>query len=118
MPDEDPERRQAVDAVSIMLTVGLNIATPGLWPKMGASSTLHLTETSHLNSHVRVSVASLTLVGAGQVIKGWEQGLLDMCVSEKRKLTIPHEMAYGTLRRGSIDLANPRRPRSSARHPP
>ncbi|KAK8849627.1 FK506-binding protein 2 [Kwoniella newhampshirensis] len=34
-------------------------------------------------------------LGAGQVIKGWDQGLLDMCISEKRKLTIPPDMAYG-----------------------
>ena len=38
-------------------------------------------------------------VGAYQVISGWEEGLKGMCQGEKRTLTIPSTMAYGTLRR-------------------
>ncbi|XP_051169897.1 FK506-binding protein 2 isoform X2 [Leptopilina boulardi] len=41
-------------------------------------------------------------LGAGQVIKGWDQGLVDMCVSEKRKLTIPPELGYGDNGAGNV----------------
>jgi len=41
-------------------------------------------------------------VGKGQVIKGWDQGLLDMCPGEKRKLTIQPEWAYGERAMGPI----------------
>ncbi|KAH9373496.1 hypothetical protein HPB48_009541 [Haemaphysalis longicornis] len=34
-------------------------------------------------------------IGVGQVVKGWDQGLLDMCIGEQRKLTVPPELGYG-----------------------
>lgn len=41
-------------------------------------------------------------IGEGMVIQGWERGLLDMKVGEKRILTIPSSMGYGAQGAGGV----------------
>jgi len=46
------------------------------------------------NSHKRGTPFDFT-VGGGQVIEGWEKGLIGMKVGGQRVLVVPPEMAYG-----------------------
>jgi FKBP-type peptidyl-prolyl cis-trans isomerase FkpA len=41
-------------------------------------------------------------LGTGQVIKGWDQGVLGMKVGESRRLTIPADLAYGDKGAGGV----------------
>jgi len=41
-------------------------------------------------------------LGARQVIAGWDEGVAGMQVGEKRKLTIPAQLGYGTAGAGGV----------------
>ena len=47
-------------------------------------------------------------LGSGQVIPGWDQGVLGMKVGERRRLTIPADLAYGA--QGSPPKIGPNEP--------
>jgi FKBP-type peptidyl-prolyl cis-trans isomerase FkpA len=41
-------------------------------------------------------------LGAGQVIRGWDQGVAGMKVGGQRRLTIPPDLAYGSTGAGGV----------------
>ncbi|MBI4085947.1 MAG: FKBP-type peptidyl-prolyl cis-trans isomerase [Candidatus Liptonbacteria bacterium] len=45
-------------------------------------------------------------LGAGQVIRGWDEGVVGMKVGGKRKLTIPPDLAYGAQSPSPLIPAN------------
>lgn len=47
------------------------------------------------DSSVKRGVPFETRIGVGQVIAGWDMGVIGMKKGSKRKLTIPPELAYG-----------------------
>ena len=57
------------------------------------------------SSHDRKQPFAFQL-GAGRVIKGWDEGVAGMKVGGKRKLTIPPALGYGARGAGNVIPAN------------
>jgi len=71
----------------------------GTSPKRGETVTVHytgwLTDGTKFDSSLDRNEPFSFVLGTGQVIQGWDQGVAAMRVGDKVKLTIPPELAYG-----------------------
>ena len=62
--------------------------------KLSVYYTLWLEDGTQIESNVGGNPFKFTL-GQGDVIKGWDEGLVGMKVGETKTLTLPPELAYG-----------------------
>ena len=71
----------------------------GASPKQGDTVSVHytgwLTDGTKFDSSVDRDEPFAFVLGTGQVIAGWDQGVATMRVGDKVRLTIPPELAYG-----------------------
>jgi FKBP-type peptidyl-prolyl cis-trans isomerase len=75
------------------------VTAEGVSPKQGDTVTVHytgwLTDGTKFDSSVDRDEPFAFVLGTGQVISGWDQGVATLKVGEKARLTIPPALAYG-----------------------
>jgi len=77
------------------------------YPKKGDTLTMHYTGTladngKKFDSSVDCGTPFSFTIGVGQVIKGWDEGVIKMSLGEKAKLFIPADMGYGARGAGGV----------------
>ena len=95
----------SVNNATELITEDVVIGT-GDEAKQGDSVSVHYTGTftdgNKFDSSVDRGTPFNFTLGAGNVIKGWDLGVVGMKVGGKRKLTIPPSLAYGDQATGPI----------------
>jgi peptidylprolyl isomerase len=76
-----------------------DVVGDGASPERGKRVTVHytgrLTDGKKFDSSVDRGQPFAFTIGVGQVIKGWDEGVMSMKVGGKRQLTIPPDLGYG-----------------------
>src|ERR1035437_8770453 len=82
------------------------IVGTGVEVKSGDTVTVNylgtLTDGTKFDSSYDRNQPFTTQIGVGQVIQGWDKGIIGMKVGGKRKLIIPAALGYGSQATGSI----------------
>jgi FKBP-type peptidyl-prolyl cis-trans isomerase len=75
-------------------------------PKVGDTVTVHYTgklqNGTVFDSSVSRGRPLKFKIGVGQVIKGWDNGVMNMCLGQACELTIPPELGYGSMGAGNV----------------
>jgi peptidylprolyl isomerase len=82
----------------------------GASPSPGKTVIVHytgwLTNGTKFDSSVDRNEPFSFTIGSGQVIPGWDEGVMSMKIGGKRKLVIPPELGYGAAGAGGVIPAN------------
>jgi peptidylprolyl isomerase len=96
--DEEGEAGKTVTTPSGLQYEDIEVGT-GAQPQPGQTVVVHYTGTlqngTKFDSSRDRGQPVPFPIGVGQVIKGWDEGLLTMKVGGRRKLIIPPELGYG-----------------------
>merc|ERR1712225_227930 len=101
-------KHEAMKTILLLVALGLVAAAMA-----GDKLTMHYTGTIDKQSKTGVKGKKFDLsldrgtpftftLGQGQVIKGWDKGLVGICPGEKRKLVIPPALGYGSQGAGAV----------------
>lgn len=102
-PAVDPASKTALEELKVeVLKEGQNETAAVSGKKVTVHYTGRLTDGKVFDSSEQRQAPFAFILGAGQVIPGWEKGVTGMKIGERRKLTIPYHLAYGDKGVGSV----------------
>jgi peptidylprolyl isomerase len=116
-PQQSEEQKMVTTASGLKYTVLKPAEAGAKKPQQGKRVTVHYTGwladekgnprlDAKFDSSVDRNQPFSFIVGVGHVIKGWDEGVMDMAVGEKRRLFLPPDLGYGARGAGRLIPGN------------